>query len=297
MNSALIEALLGYQAKSGAFRATREAADGSTAQDETCLFTAQVCLTLLRPGVGSATAPLRRALGLGLDFVEGCAAPGGWFRMHAPAGGAADARPDLPNTALAWLALLLAGRRSPGDARRTLSQILSAAAVAAPRPEDPGWVVPGLCRSWPGEEPDPACPDNPVDLIANIHLAGCCARAGLRLRADLAGAMTRACADADLSSGCLLRLSPFAASPAEIEIALERAVRAGEEALVPALKSIRARKFGKLDRIARRPADRPLHCQPGGAPRWSAPSLQLARWLDDLSHGTRPMPAPLQPSL
>lgn len=295
MTGALIEALLGYQTGSGAFRSSVSRAGGGLVHDETCLFTAQVCLILLRPGLAAAQPRLQQALDRGLGFVESCADPGSdWFRLYPfGSGSGAAMTADLPNTALAWLALLQAGRRTPAAARRALAAIHREARIAAPGPGDPDWVVPDLCRSRAGH----AGTANPADLIANIHLAACGALAGLPSPPGVIAALNRACAARDLSAAELARISPYAGSPAEIEFALEQAVRAGQDGLVPGLKSLRARKFGRLDRLARRPADRPLHCQPGGQPLWYAPALQLARWLYDLSPGARPLPAPLHPSL
>lgn len=293
MTRVLIEGLLGYQSATGAFRSTVETAPGLRHQDETSAITAQVCLVLLRPGLASRSAPLRRALDAGLSFIESCASPGGdgWFHLHPPRETAPP--PDLQTTALCWLALLQAGRRTPEAGGLALGRVIRDTRVNAPSPEHPEWAPADLCRSWQHE----TVPRNPVDLVSNIHLAACRALTGLTLAPAAAEAITRASAGHASAGRSLQEVSPFTPDPAEIELALEQAVRAGQTALLPALKAARRDGHGRQDRLARRPADRPLRCDPGGWPLWRAPPLQLARWLYDLSYGERPEPRPLQPCL
>ncbi|SDG95154.1 hypothetical protein [Alloyangia pacifica] len=290
MTRVLIEGLLAYQSASGAFRATVETAPGIRHPDETSMITAQVCLFLLRPGLASASAPLRHALDAGLSFIERCASPceDGWFHLHPPREAAPP--PDLQATALCWLALLQASRCTPQTARAALAGVIRSTAITAPGPDDPAWVTPGLCRSERG-------PAGAVDLVTNIHLAACRALTGLRLEPAAAAAITRASAGHTRAGRSLNEVSPFTPDAAEIELALEQAVRAGQTALLPALKAARRDGHGRQDRLARRPAERPLRCDPGGWPVWRAPPLQLARWLYDLSYGERPAPRPLQPCL
>ncbi|MBE9637090.1 hypothetical protein [Salipiger mangrovisoli] len=292
MTQALVAGLLGYQSATGAFGAIVQEPQASSRPDETCLITAQICLILLSPGLAGRDPLLQLSLERGLSFIESCAAPegNGWFRMHATMPPNA-ALPDLKTTALAWLALVLAGRREPQVARDALLTVIRDTEVSAPRPEDSAWIAPGLCRTWPTRGQHV----NPVDLVANIHLAACRASLGLPLPTAAREAMTHASAALDPAGGNFSQISPMCASPAEVELALEQAVRAGQEALVPALRTVRQLGFGRRDRLARRPADRPLHCLPDGGTVWSAPSLQLARWLYDLSHDSRPDPRPRLP--
>ncbi|MBL6430352.1 MAG: hypothetical protein HPM95_00495 [Alphaproteobacteria bacterium] len=130
-----LDGLLAFQCASGAFPSTVEGPEGRVA-DETCFVTAQVALilaSLARQGARAReTQPvaLRRALARALDFVETCAVPEvpGAFSFYPPDGTARLAirlPADADDTALAWMALMAGGRRSPQDAATVLARLFA----------------------------------------------------------------------------------------------------------------------------------------------------------------------------
>jgi hypothetical protein len=281
--------LLAAQSASGAFPSTVEAG-GERQADETCFVTAQVALILgelSQSGAHHAGGAVRRAWERALDFVEACASPdvAGAFLFYP----ATLPTPRLPvrlmpdgdDTALAWLALMQAGRRPRALARAVLPPLFDHLRVAAARRGDPPWIRAGAYRTW-FALPDGA---NPVDIAVNVNILACLADAGCAAppQPDPAAAIvTAACRTADLSVSSLRSLAPFYADPAEVEIALERAVRLGAAGMTAAWRAVRKHGLQRRDRLAGRPPDRPLYCNAHGRPIWRAPSLQLARRCRDL---------------
>lgn len=277
MADAVLDRLLSLQSQSGAFPSTVEGPDGSVV-DETCFVTAQVALLLIegRAGVTGAAAHRRaRAIERALDFVETCAAddPAGAFCFYPP--GRATPRldialpPDADDTALAWLALMAGGRRTPADARAALSALIPRLEVRAARRGDPPFARAPLLRTWF------AAPDapNPVDLIVNINMLAALAAAGCspefwRVRA----ARLRALLPSHQPDRSELRsLAPYYADGAELAIAGARAARFGVADLAG---------VAGIPAPAADPLGRPLYCNAHGRPIWRAPALQLARrWL------------------
>lgn len=278
-----LDGLLALQCASGAFPSTVEGPDGPL-QDETCFVTAQVALILGDlAGRRTVTPPLAEAL-LGarrraLDFVETCAAPGlpGAFAFYPPEGTARlDIRlpPDADDTALAWIALLAGGRRSPNEAAAVLPPLFAGHGVRAPRRGDPPFARAPMVRTWL----DPAAPANPVDLIVNLNVLASLAAAGVDLLARdgvgarLAARVVAALPQAVPSLSRLRMLAPFYAHPRELVEALSRAVGAGAGGLAPAL----ARMASGAAPGARDDAQ-PLYCNAHGRPLWRSPALQAAR--------------------
>ena len=279
-----VDGLLALQCPSGAFPSTVEGPEARVA-DETCFVTAQVALilaSLARQGARACeTKPvaLRRALARALDFVETCAVPEvpGAFSFYPPDGTARLAirlPADADDTALAWMALMAGGRRSPQDAATVLARLFAGHGVRAPRRGDPPFVRAPMVRTWLEAE----APANPVDLIVNLNVLASLAAAGVtpdahdgfaaRLSSRLAAALPQ-----DPPSLSQLRmLAPFYAHPRELAEALARAVDAGVSLLTPALERIAPRAATALHED-----DQPLYCNAHGRPLWRSPALQAAR--------------------
>lgn len=277
-----IAALIAAQRPSGAFGSS--VGDGEArVEDETCFVTAQVALAL--SDLIDAGAPDRRGLMAAreraLDFLEICADAADRFSFYPPT--ATTPRlpialtPDADDTALALLALRRGGRTLQ---RTSLIEVFEPLRVDIRRRGDQAFVRAGCWRTW-FDTPDQ---ENPVDVIVNINILAVLAVTGCLddSAAAAAGMVNAACRATDGSTAFLRRLAPYYASAAELEIALDRAVILGVEALRPAQVAIR--RFGhlKADRIAQRPPDRALYCNAHGRPLWRAPALQYARRLTDL---------------
>jgi hypothetical protein len=284
MPDVLLLDLLARQAPSGAFPSRVEGPDGPL-EDETCFVTAQVALILADLARRGATAPktrsvvLRRALSRALDFVETCAAPErpGAFFFYPPDGTARlDIRlpPDADDTALAWMALIAGGRRSPQEAAAVLAEHYQGVNASAARRGDPPFVRAPMVRTWL----DAQAPANPVDLIVNLNVLASLAAAGVEptagdgFSARLAARVASALPQGSPSLSQLRMLAPFYAHPQELGEALARAVDAGVSSLAPALERIAPRAT-----FAAHDDDQPLYCNAQGRPLWRSPALQAAR--------------------
>jgi len=273
MADAALDRLLALQTQSGAFPSTVEGPDGPVV-DETCFVTAQVVLLLIegRACVTGAAQERKRAIERALDFIESCAAndPAGAFCFYPPE--RATPRldialpPDADDTALAWLALMAGGRRTPAEARAALTALIPLLQVRATRRGDPPFARAPLLRTWFAGPDAP----NPVDLIVNINMLAGLAAAGCspefwRGRA----ARLRALLPSHVPDRSEVRvLAPYYADGAELAIARRRAARVGVADLAgPA----------GVPAAADDPLDRPLYCNAHGRPIWRAPALQLAR--------------------
>ena len=278
--------LLRLQTDSGAFPSTVETGAGEVT-DETCFVTASVTLILqdlarAAPGEPGLLAAISHALG----FIESCEDPArpGAFHFYAQCSGARCFVEGLPadadDTALAWLVLMRAGMRSPAEAARVLPSLLDAAAVTARRRGDAPWMRRGLWRTWL----DADLPENPADLCVNANILACLAAAGLgagrpcRRAADVIATVCRNHVPTRLA---MRGLAPYYAHPAEIDIALRRAIRLGVPALLPARNALAPYFLDRDDAAQGRPARRPLYCNSHGRPVWRAPALQLARQIFD----------------
>jgi hypothetical protein len=275
-----LEQLLSEQTARGAFPSAVEG-NGTSQVDETCFVTAQVALIL---GVlADQGALVRDAHARALDFVEACASadvPGAFRFYPETLDGprlAIFLSADGDDTALAWLALLRAGRRTKDEARSALPPLFDRLRAGGPQRGDAPWVRSGVYRTWFDGQGGPA------DICVNANILAVLAEAGCEpAEPDRAAkAVNAACATVEPSKGSLRMLAPFYADAAEIAIALERAVAAGVAALAPAAE--RAASLDLTDRRAGRPLDRPLYCNAHGRPLWRSASLQRARRCRDLA--------------
>lgn len=276
-----LEDLLSEQTAHGAFPSfvadpALAAGEDAGLADATGFVTAQVAL-VLRDLVD--IAPVGEALDRALDFVEACAAPGldGAFCFYPPRLDTprlvADLPPDGDDTALAWLALMRGGRRTAGQARSVLPALFERLRLTGSRRGDPPWARRGLYRTWFG--PD----GGPPDACVNANILAVLAEAGC-LDDGAVAPLNAALSMLEVDASGLRVLAPFYAHAAELSIALDRAVDAGVMALAPA--AARASAPNRQDRLAGRPAERPLYCNAHGRPLWRAPSLQRARRCHDL---------------
>lgn len=275
MTDALAE-LLSEQTAHGAFPSWVESGD-VVHRDATCFVTAQVALILqdLLATSPSQARALREARDRALTFVEACAAPelSGAFRFYpydldSPRL-AIRLPPDGDDTALAWLALLRAGWRSKAEARAVLPSLFDRLRAAGSQRGDPPWLRRGAYRTWFDDL------GGPPDVCVNANILAALAEAGCPAVPEPAAAITAACATLEPSNLTLRALAPFYADAAEVAIALERAVSAGARDLAPA--AMRTADLNWRDRLAGRPANRPLYCNAHGRPLWRSPSLQQAR--------------------
>lgn len=254
-----LASLLALQSARGAFPSLVESG-GEAIEDETCFVTAQVALILIELGETGA------ALECALDFVEACACPEvrGGYCFYPPA----LASPRLPirltadadDSALAWLALIRGGRRSRAVARDVLPGLFDRVLSHGPQRGDAPWVRAGVWRTWLSGAGGPA------DLAVNANILAVLAEAGCADDGRAAAAI-----DAAPLDGRFLRaLAPFYAHPAEVALALDRAVRAGVASLAPAAA-----------RLAHHISDdpHPLYCNAHGRPLWRSPALHQARRL------------------
>lgn len=288
-----VAALLALQRPSGAFpSAVGEGVDA--VEDETCFVTASVALLLAelpdRDGVGAAR---ERAL----DFVERCErseAPGA-FGFY-PADGDSPRLvhglpPDADDTALAWLALLAAGRRDPEQGRTAFRARIGPAARHLVPGDAPPWTRPGAVRTWLVE----VGRDNPVDLAVNANVAALAVRVGETAHPAFSGAcatLLAATRGGYAPAEFARRLTPYYASVCELGMAVSRAVALGAGVLAPCLAWLAG---VDADGDPLRP-DKPLYCNAHGSPVWRAPALQLARALVAARPGGGGAPTPRRAS-
>ena len=280
--------LLSEQTARGAFESTVNS-HGEIRVDETCFVTAQIAL-ILTDIAGPCAAERDRicqARDRALDFVEACASepvPGAFLfypeRIDSPR---LPIRlpPDGDDTALAWLALMRAGRRSKDAARATLPVLFERLRAAATQRGDPPWVRSGVYRTWFG----PSAGHNPADAGVNANILAALAEAGClppAVEDRAAAAVNAACSALEPSRSALRSLAPFYANVTEFAIALDRAVGAGATALTPAWTVLLSMRLDRRDRQAGRPLDRLLYCNLHGRPLWRSASLQRARRCHDL---------------
>lgn len=283
-----LDRLLGSQSERGAFP-SRVEGGGGTIADETCFVTAQVALILADLRARGAAAPaLDASLERALDFVAACACPQvpGAYLFYPPALPGPrlpiGLPPDADDSALAWLALIRGGRRTRAEARAVLPELFARVSGGGARHGDPAWVRAGVRRTWLTGAGGPADIGVNANILAALAEAGCAPGAD-DLRA--CAAIGAACALVEPDRSALRALAPFYAHPAEVAIALERAVEAGMDALAPAAARLACHEAA--DRAAGRPPDRPLYCNAHGRPLWRSPALQLARRLLDQAAPSR----------
>ncbi len=271
-----LAALLALQRPSGAFPSSVGEGE-DVLEDETCFVTASVALLLAPlPDGGGGRAAGERAL----DFVERCErpeAPGAFGFYPADPSSPRVVHglpPDADDTALAWLALLAAGRRTPAEARAAFRACIGPSSRRLVPGDAPPWTRPGAVRTWLVERGR----DNPVDLVVNANVAALAARIGETAHPAFAGACATLLAAARGGYPPVAfarRLAPFYASICELGLAVSRAVALGAGALAPCLAWLADADRGD-DPL--RP-DKPLYCNAHGSPVWRAPALQLARSL------------------
>jgi len=292
MDNDFLDQLSKCQCPSGAFPSFA-LADGQKIRDENCFTTAQIVWSLLRRGgPGDQETRSRDILERALDFVESCESKtiSGAYGFYPPDSEntrfTGELPPDADDTALAWIVLSEAGRRKRSDGRKLLKPLLENLRALAPARGDPPWAGTGLYRTWFGTE----TPSNPVDICVNINILACMEMLGFEedphLTLAFAG-IKRAFNILELSASSLRSLAPFYASPAEVEIALRRAVEVGVSELEPVYRLVRNQGHEAADRQAGRPDDRPLYCNAHGRPRWYSPALQLVRRHGDATFPSR----------
>jgi hypothetical protein len=296
MSQAGLAALLAWQAPDGGFPScVGEGAD--SIEDRTCFVTASIALLLatMAPGtvapdtivpntIAAETVPssldCRAARDRALDFVERCEAPDapgafGFYPFDGRGSRLVDQLPpDADDTALAWLALLAAGRRDAAAARAAFHDRIGPASCHLVPGDAPPWVRPGAVRTWLVE----CGRDNPVDLTVNANVAALAARIGAadHPAAEGACASLLAAASGGYEPVAFRRhLTPYYARIDELRLAVERAVALGAGALAPCLPWLEATGLA----AASHAPDKPLYCNAHGSPVWRSPALQHARIL------------------
>ena len=206
------------------------------------------------------TSPARRA----------CAAPelSGAFRFYPKEAEGYQVNRDLPpdadDTALAWMALVAAGRRSKAQAVSTLEPLFTRCRTRARYRGDAPWVRSEVYRTWL----DTSSAPNPADLCVNINILACRAMVGLPPELSVVETLESALSHWALTPENMRVLAPYYAHPDELEYAIARAIKAG----AMSVKSEQA-----LPPVPRE--DQPLYCNSHGRPIWRSPALHRARQL------------------
>jgi hypothetical protein len=273
--------ILDQQSSSGAFPSTVGRGLDSIV-DETCFVTSWVGLLLLQDRDSSRDRHVVEVVSRACNFVESCESePGsGQFRFYPRTGSARrlpiELEPDADDTALAWMLLLSAGRRSSAEAHRVLVPILSANVQRWVGEGEAPPKRPGLVRTWLGRSGGA----NPVDLTVNANVAALLCTLGLRghwLYCDLVESLCHSVVRSGFAWAPLRRLSPYYAHPIELLLAIDQAVQAGADELVPSRDSLRSQSWARVDDDVVRAFGRPLCNNDHGRPRWRSRVLQAAR--------------------
>jgi len=281
MSLADLHRVLAAQCANGAFAST-VTRGAERIEDHSCFVTGSVALLLhvLASSGRGERARLERARERALDFVEACESPQlpGAFCFYP----ADDRSPrvvyglaaDADDTAVAWLALLAAGRRGIAAARKAFRECIGPASRQLVPGHAP-WLRPGAVRTFLLEQGR----DNPFDLVVNANVAALAARIGERDHPAAVGARAslRAAACGRYDARRLgRRLTPFyPCSVCELRLAVARAIALGAAELAPVLEWL-AERSGDDDPLRQ---DKPLYCNDHGQPLWRAPCLQQARRL------------------
>jgi hypothetical protein len=281
MSQASLAALLASQAPDGGF-ASRVGDGADSIEDRTCFVTASIALLLAAMALESVESGMdcQAARDRALDFVERCEAPDahgafGFYPYDGQGPRLVDRLPpDADDTALAWLALLAAGRRDISAARAAFHDRIGPASRRLAPGGAPPWVRPGAVRTWLVE----CGRDNPIDLTVNANVAALAERIGAadHPAAEGARASLLAAAGGGYEPAAFRRhLTPYYARIDELRLAVERAVALGAGALQPCLKWLEP--SGPAE--ASLAPDKPLYCNAHGSPVWRSPALQHARIL------------------
>jgi hypothetical protein len=290
--SDLLSRILRSQGGDGEFRSRIELPD-CVLEDANCFLTSSVVLELGATREHAWRADVRAAVARALDFVEMCEMPDrpGAFRFYPV--GLATPRLKIPNlladaddTAVANIVLVLHGRRPLEELVRVVKEVVEPHRRYALRGDEDPWVQQGAMSTWLADGILP----NPVDMCVNANVAALYALAGCRSH-DGYRAMCETVAASVRITGCRLRfarrLTPYYADRLELLYAVRRAVELGASELRPTLGLLEATEWAAQGRTDGWDPDRPLWCDAGGSPRWTAPVLQACRQLHATCTGRR----------
>lgn len=281
MSVADLNHLLASQRPNGAFVSTIELGT-ERIEDENCFVTAGVALLLhdIASSGNGDRARVENACNRALDFVDACESPqmpGAFCFYPAHDNGPRLVHglpPDADDTAIAWLALIAAGRRRAAQARCAFREHIGPAATHYLSGNAP-WIRPGAVRTFLIDQGS----HNAVDLAVNANVAALAACIGAQddpaatgARASLVAAARGRYDPRRLGR----RLTPFYASCAcELRMAVARATAFGATELALAAEWL-APQPNEPDPLR---DDKPLYCNDHGHPIWRAPCLQQARRL------------------
>lgn len=279
-----LEEILAKQSPSGAFPSLVKGANGDF-EDENCFVTASMVLELIfrRPNL-PLIPKLSGIIERSLDFLETCedSTDKGAFCFYPLYGNTPklpiSLNPDLDDSALVWLALLLGKRRSAEEALRAVVTVFEKARLFSVNGRHPNWVKPGCFQTWLHL----TGPINPFDCCVNINVAALYYHLGEQVRASCQAAV-RSIIGAVKSFGSkwpnMSFVAPYYAHPIELYHALKRAVHLGAAALEEALELLEGQEWCREIIANENEQDTPICCNDWGQPRWYAPDLHSLRRL------------------
>ena len=284
MEPYLLADILATQHAEGGFPSLVEQPEGSK-QDYNCFITALTVLELLevRKYFPEHKA-LQDAIERACSFLEHCEAPdlpgAFWYypsNINTPRLNIAIS-PDLDDSAVAWLALLMAGTRGERAALSAIESVFEANRQSYRPPRAGKWVRPGAFRTWIGLPTH----RNPVDCCVNANIIALYAYLHRNDRESYRAAVTTVSKGVSITKASYLyqrSLTPYYAHAMELLYAVRRAVRQGAYELQAALVVLEAQDWNHETSAAPYPRDRPICCNDWGKPIWTAPVLQAAREL------------------